>query len=242
MKNLTFKTSKNYDLFHLLPFNRKYEVRKSLIDSFNLYGWLTPIVCVESKVYGKKRMYVIDGQHRLATAKFLNLSINYVIINNEELNSQIDLVQVTSTLNHTSKQWNMGNYIEAYSLLGLEDYCFIERVKGETNLSYNVVVQIYLGQWKTHGFNSDLVKKGKLKITRREQGDKIISYLKSLNNITKFCARMSIGFTAFATELMGEYDHERFYRNLSNSIPMLEDVTEVQTFKAIFEKIYHKSK
>lgn len=239
MKSLIKKSTKNYGKFKFLPFNREYSVRKDLIDSFNKYGWLMPIICIESSIYGKKQLFILDGQHRFATASFLDLPIEYVIVG-AKADKKEDLVMITAKLNSSAKQWGMGDYVNAFAALNIEDYIYLSSVHHDSGISYSSLAAFYTGGKSSSGGRSCIIRQGKFRITRMELGNSIVNCLKDLNKITSFSNRMSYGFFSFFISLGGDYDHERFCENFRNNLPMLEDISEIISYKEAFEKIYSK--
>ena len=105
ISNQVYRTT-NLEQFKILSGNRVVNVSKKLRDSIREHGVATPI-----KV--NKKMEVIDGQHRLAVAKELNLPIDY----------EFDKTGISvAELNSTSKAWRLGDYIHQYATLGNMDY------------------------------------------------------------------------------------------------------------------------
>lgn len=105
ISNQVYRTT-NLEQFKSLSGNRVVNVSKKLRDSIREHGVATPI-----KV--NKKMEVIDGQHRLAVAKELNIPIEY----------EFDKTGISvAELNSTSKSWRLGDYIHQYATLGNMEY------------------------------------------------------------------------------------------------------------------------
>ena len=110
----TITATKNYRLFRLSDENRVLDPDKhrKLRDTMREYGFLQsfPIVCVRDS---KKQLVVKDGQHRLAIAEELGLTVHYVI---ETVNFDV------AKINCTSKVWAARDYAEKYAAHGNKDY------------------------------------------------------------------------------------------------------------------------
>jgi hypothetical protein len=99
------ENTKNYEIFKLLKGNAPINILhlNLLIEAIQKKNLLAsrPILVNE-------KMEVIDGQHRLESAKRLNLPIYYITTN--DLN-----ITDISTLNSNQRNWKMEHYLELYS-------------------------------------------------------------------------------------------------------------------------------
>lgn len=240
MKNINTpipKITKNYNIFNFLPFNRKYRVRPDLVDSFRNYGWLSPITCIYTELYGMKKLYIIDGQNRLASAEFLKLPILYNVLDSRLVKCKKDLVSLTAIFNSTSKAWSVSNYVEAFATLDNEHYLYLSHMKDKSNLSYNTLAGIYSGY--AQSVAPPTLKNGTFTIKDKNRGDKIISYIADLNKIVKFNNRMSIAFAGFVLSTgLQRFKNKIFIENLRNNLPLLDDAIETTQYKQLFSKVY----
>lgn len=114
--------TENYDRFHLLKNNRPVKLwtpeAKRLIESMLEHGWLDqcPMMVMESR--GK--LFVKDGQHRLAIAKEYGITPVKYSINN---NKKVDVVN----LNNTSRPWSIDDHIHRGVADGIPDYEILQR-------------------------------------------------------------------------------------------------------------------
>lgn len=108
------QATKNYALFHKSPGNRLLDVpkHKKLIDSMKLYGFLKcfPIVVSRDK---DGKLVVKDGQHRLAVAEMLGLTVYWV---EEEIDFDI------AVINNTPKVWQLRDYALKFAANGAKQY------------------------------------------------------------------------------------------------------------------------
>jgi hypothetical protein len=81
MKLITFNGASDYNKINHLPFNRKFCVRTDLMQKMNTYGFTCPIFLIEtSLIDGKKKKWLVDGQHRAVTAAFLNIPFTGIVL------------------------------------------------------------------------------------------------------------------------------------------------------------------
>ena len=239
MKKLVIEQTKNYDKFNFLPFNRDYKPRTNLQESLIKYGWLDTVKCAMLDFYGKKKLYILDGQNRFATAMFMEMPIQYTVIDNKHIKTTVDLVNILAMYNATGKPWKVEDFINAYCHLGYLDYQHLQRVRNKSNLSYFTLAGIYTGQ--IGNADTKVIKNGNFKITRKENGNKIIAYLKQANNVIKFTNRMSMAFGGFVQSVgLSKFNNKKFCNNLAKSLPLLEDAIETIQYKKVFEKVYNK--
>lgn len=126
--------TQNYAQFKLISTNRKIDpkhvekIKKSIQE--NGYFKSKPISV-------NKDFEVIDGQHRLYAAKELGIPIKYEI---EDVNAQTAMV----TLNSTSSNWSLYNYIDHFSKLGLTKYVDLKRAIDNSDYGISAVLSIYV--------------------------------------------------------------------------------------------------
>lgn len=109
------QATKNYRLFSRHEGeNRPFDLKKHkrLFESMQKYGFLEefPIVCYRDK---KGALVVKDGQHRLAIAANLNLTVYWV-----EASQDWDVAVVNST----AKPWVLKDYAEKFAANGINSY------------------------------------------------------------------------------------------------------------------------
>lgn len=109
------QATKNYRLFTIhIGENRKLDLKKHrrLLESMKLYGFLKefPIVCTRD---AKGNLFVKDGQHRLAIAESLGLTVFWVLASKE---------WDVAVVNSTAKGWVVRDYAEKHAASGLAAY------------------------------------------------------------------------------------------------------------------------
>lgn len=108
------QATKNYRLFNRSRDNRPTDLKKhkKLVDSMKLYGFLKcfPIVVFRDK---DGKLVVKDGQHRLAVAEQLGLTVYWV-----EEETEFDI----AVINCTAKVWQLKDYAQKHALNGHKQY------------------------------------------------------------------------------------------------------------------------
>jgi hypothetical protein len=151
------KTTKNYDKFNLLDFNREMSEShiKKIKESIDKYGYVMSNPIIVDKEYN-----VIDGQHRFIACKELDLPIVYEV---EEKGTDLII-----TLNTTQRRWQLSDYINYYAnKYGNANYLRLKKLSERHHLQPNTILILLHG---TSGENvAKQVKKGNLKFTAEEE-------------------------------------------------------------------------
>lgn len=121
------KTS-NYNQFKTFTGNRPIK-EQALVNSIkekNLLH-LKPIMVT-------KDFFVVDGQHRLAAAKILDVPIYYVTCENLTEND-------IPVLNFNQSSWNLSDFLHFYVNEGYSEYIFVHNIMKEYKLPLHFVVR-----------------------------------------------------------------------------------------------------
>lgn len=114
MASKKIQSTKNYRLFNRSDENRVLDLRKhkALEESMKAYGFLAcfPVVCRRE---GDGKLVVKDGQHRLAIAEVLGLSVYWV---EEDVDFDVAMI------NNAAKNWQVNDYALRFAANGNKDY------------------------------------------------------------------------------------------------------------------------
>lgn len=113
MSNRKIQATKNYRLFTRSPENRPLDMQKhrKLLESMKTYGFLACFPLVVHRVNGS--LVVKDGQHRLAIAESLGLTVHWI-----EEKADFDV----AVINCTSKIWQIRDYAQKFAANGNDAY------------------------------------------------------------------------------------------------------------------------
>lgn len=150
---MSVKTA-TYEKFKLIEFNREVceKHKNKLIESMKDNGFMASCpVIVDSK------MRVIDGQHRIAAARDLGLSVPYII---QEDATDDHII----AYNSLSKRWTIGDYVNFYAKKQVRSYCLFKQFAEANNYKYGTAITVLLGV-VTGGGTSRMIRNGKLRVT-----------------------------------------------------------------------------
>ena len=121
MKAQILKKDSKQSFSYLAGINRPINPSQvtKLANSVNKMGIIRPVVVAElSFIDGKKKLYIVDGQHLFNALIRNNMDIPYVVI---DVKDKKDLVEKIALLNASSKNWAMVDYVTAWASL-VPDY------------------------------------------------------------------------------------------------------------------------
>lgn len=131
----------NYDVFKYKRDNRKIKENQKLKEEIKSLGILVPILVNE-------KYEVIDGQHRLEIARKLKKKVPFIVIKGAGKKEII-------SINTTSRQWNIEDFINSYAEEGIEEYKRMQVLIRD----YNVLVSTLCGlAFNSTDTNGPLVK------------------------------------------------------------------------------------
>jgi hypothetical protein len=135
----------------------------------NLLEW-RPILCTERN----KKLYVIDGQHRLAAAKMLKVDIWYEVVDN--LTAEEILI-----INRNQKGWGSKDYLNHFASLGNNDYLMLSRYVKKTKLPVSTAVGLLSGNIYESGcVVGEKFKNGQFKVTKYYEAEMLFDGLKEI--------------------------------------------------------------
>lgn len=183
--------TENFEQFVHSDFNRKVEVSTAQLENFEQFGVIAPIIVNED-------MVVIDGQHRLAASRTLNIPIQYIV------RPGSDAVQIVA-VNSVSKNWKLRDYIEAYAKDGFKEYQKLLSFLDSCSVNEMSLIQICVNQPNNRVGLNEAVKAGKFKFF-----DNTIPY-EYVSKLEKFIKETGAKYTSPLTlNLFYLYYFEKF--------------------------------
>jgi len=152
------RTTSNYGMFTLLPFNRDIRRTKDLEASFRKYGWVPAYpmhVIPDDKNAGK---YIIKGgHHRFVVAKKLQMPVRYIVCND---NADIfELEQATTP-------WVLGDYVMSGCRAGLPEYVEVKSYCDTTGISVGLALSMLAGETAGSGHYGARAKSGQFRVNK----------------------------------------------------------------------------
>jgi hypothetical protein len=219
---VTYFETKDGSIFNLLPFNRpvdKAHVRK-LVESMRLHGFKGVVQIIRTKfIDGTLKYYIVDGQHRIAAAMQLGLSIRFELT---ELKTRKETADFIAQLNTSAKSWGTANFLSVWSSLDIQEYVKLSRIQKETGFQITPLLEAYL-----FTSNQDSYRKGTMTFPNEEQSDKIIKQMIDLNQYLPnkaFCRRAIV-----KVMLNDKYNHKKMVPAIKQYVKLVGAFTENET-------------
>jgi len=208
---------------------RIYEIEGSMKDWGFHPGF--PVICRSDGT-------VVDGQHRLASAKLAGVAIPFII----DDSVSIDAIR---KFGYLSKAWDFQDYIHSHSKSGKEDFQWIKTYIEQHKLGVNTMMYAldlgYCAEAKKREFYS-----GTLSVTQ-EQRDFLTLLGESLNDFSKHFAgggkdrSHTAPFAGAVIQLLRDerYDHKRMLSKLEYLEGRLRPRTTKAEYIELLEEIYN---
>jgi hypothetical protein len=213
----------NYEMFTFFEENRQINPTNvdRLVKSMKTKINICPIV-----VDAKYR--VIDGQHRLAAFKLLDLPVIYII----DDNATIDDIQ---RLNSVSKNWSQKEYLEHYRKRDFENYKIMHNFILEYNTGISESIFLLHG---SDGESINLFKYGKLKIPNIELSKHLAN---KMNEIKKINPKLGLRFTKTVVGLIksSKIDIDELIHKILLQPTKLVPCSNDAQYKLLIEDIYN---
>ena len=180
--NNQIHSTKNYDIFKKLDFNRGQKginpthlrrLEESILEK-NLLA-TRPIVINEDYL-------VIDGHHRLEVAKRNNLFIYYVIAPETDYKDAMRLTRGTTN-------WSLQGYIECRAEHGEEEYQKLLDFVKESNCSIHNIGRLLSGSSRDHRI-AQRIKSGKMKFS--EKIEELKPYIQKINYLRSLLEKAGV--------------------------------------------------
>lgn len=198
-----YETS-DYDSFKFLNFNREAKPRKDLLEALEENGrFYEPIIV-------NKDMEVLDGQHRLLSAKMKRAPITFYIVGDAEAK------EVIKSVNTERKNWSRREYIDFYAALGDKNYKILKEYI-ESDLSDfapdSVIIEVLAGV----GTNvTKRLRNGTLRVGNLDKADDYFDFMRRVAEETKSRISTRAGRLLRALLPHKEIDRERLFRVISH--------------------------
>jgi hypothetical protein len=220
MKISTLKKDSKQSFYYLAGINRAINPAQvtKLAESVNRMGIIRPVVVAEiAFIDGKKKTYIIDGQHLFNALIRNNMDIPYVMIT---IKDKKELVEKIALLNASSKNWAIIDYISAWSSLST-DYVKLNHYFQVYDFDMGVLSSV-LNNANVDG--SSLVRKIKAGEFKIMDEDKNVTILNHLTDVLKVVPRMNRYENRYLCREYikflrntSKYNHPKFLDNLKRN-------------------------
>jgi hypothetical protein len=228
----------NLNSIKRLSFNRDTNLKQvnAITNSITYHGLLRLPVCVRTKsISGKKEIFTIDGQHLIAALDKVNCRhTNAIIVETESVE---EIVQMMAVLNNVSLKWNLNDYVNAYTALGIYDYNVLKKHCIDNELSIAISAEILSGnnECKT-------IKKGTFKLNSGDS-DIITKHVVDFKKIvSKNISKLDKAYIRFVRSLGKDYNHKAFLDYLIKEKSLKSHIPQDTTFLyTLLHELYKKS-
>jgi hypothetical protein len=216
--------TQNYDIFKFSPKNRPHEDYKYLLESIRKNNLLH-----ENPIKVDFDMKVLDGQHRLRSARELGVPIYFEYSSAKE--SDIPLLQVQKT-------WHLLDYAHFYRD-EKEDYKYVDNIYKKYNLWHSYVISCC--SRRTIGLTK-IFKEGKFKLDYpKEYLDRKFSMLDDLRKaIQKVISKQVLknGLQALWVLIdLEDYKHDRFLEKIEKYPSQVNSCMKLQMMSDIHNRL-----
>lgn len=222
--------TKDYRLFGRSDENRCVSLKKhrALERSMKQYGFLAcyPIICFRR---ADGSLIVKDGQHRLAFAESLGLSVFWV---------EVDVDFDVATVNSTAKVWVCRDYAEKHAANGLAAYREGLDFADKHKLSIGSAFSLLAGT-TTFGNIEEQFKQGLFKIKDRAWADSVASVYVPICGMSSDVRNARFLEACMAACRVDGFDIDRMISNASKCRDKLASYSTREAYLGMIEEIYN---
>ena len=230
MSSKTIQATKNYRLFANSAENRPLDIKKhkKLLDSMKLYGFLRcfPIVVVRD-TEGKLR--VKDGQHRLAIAEQLGLTVYWV-----EETTDFDV----AVINCTPKTWTLKDFALKHAQNGLKPYQDGIDFADQHNLPIGTAFSLLSGTTSFSNCQDDFIG-GTFKIKDRPWAEAVAGIYGPLGAIQPALKNARFIEACMAVCRVKDFDAKRLIANAERCREKLVPFSTKDAYLDMLETVYN---
>tara|TARA_R110000868_G_scaffold14067_1_gene65592 strand:+ start:310 stop:1035 length:726 start_codon:yes stop_codon:yes gene_type:complete len=230
MNTIQVQTTKNYSMFKTLGGNREVsEIHIKRLKESMSKNHLTTVIMVN------ENFEIIDGQHRFAVSKELDLPINFIVQNGYGLEE----VQI---LNANMKNWSINDYVNGYCDLGHEDYLTYREFVEDYGFT-NQVSMLLLSGLHTSGTGitcaNTLFKEGLFKVKSLSEAQRMADKIMMIEPYYNGFKRRSFVIAMYFMFKHKNFEFTEFIGKLKQQPTTLQDCTNTSQYKVLIEEIYN---
>jgi len=241
MKIQTLTKNSKQSFSYLAGINRPINPAQvtKLANSVNKMGVIRPVVVAElSFIDGKKKTYIIDGQHLFNSLIRNNMDIPYVVIT---VKDKKELVEKIALLNASSKNWSLADYVTAWASLSV-DYVKLNHYFQVYDLEISAIASILSNNLPSGGHSSKKIKLGEFTIINEKDNVQILDYVTDMLKIIPRLDRSQNNYACTEyvkfVKSIKDYNHKKFMTNLAKNKEKFAMAThEEGNLSALFNKL-----
>ena len=225
------ETSKNYAAF--IPNDEQRPIRdghvKSLAGLMAKFGFL-PSKPIQTVKRGAKYV-VIDGHHRLAAAKSLEMPVFFVV-------EPESAAETMASVNAQVKTWGTADYVRMYAVRGIDDFQKLLQY-GEIGIPLGMAASMLHGHAAASCNVSEALKTGTFKIRETSGINKIYAMIKNFSELNSVVRHRAFIAALSDCLLTPEFDWTRFERRFAENTAMMQKASNKDLQLDQIEKLYN---
>lgn len=237
--SLKINATKDYAIFqdHATE-NRALNLKKHRLLRLSMKRWgflaCYPIICYRDS---RKHLIVWDGQHRLAIAKELGLTVYWVEVPIDSIRDPNDGLNL-ATINSTPIRWSLRDFAEKFAAAGKKDYQEALDFMEEYRVPIGTAFAILAGtvSW---GNIADAFFQGKWRIKEREFAETVATLYSRLSALSPAIRNARMLAAAMAVCRVKEFDVRRLINGASRCREKLVSYSTKDAYLDLFEDIYN---
>jgi len=233
MRLIKFNGREGYNKLHHLPFNREFAVRPELTSSMKKYGFIYPILLVESDVVdGKRKMWIADGQNRALNASYLDIEF-YGVVVEQNFKDMGEVVNFVAQLNSTQRAWTCLNYVEAFNYLGYPEYHKLLTMKNKYTYSVETIASLLTSHAiGTRSGIPKIIKDGNFIATLQDEAEKTMQIVLALSKYKKLTSRMVVAL--HSVRVLKHFNDEKFINKFNENAELIWE-TKDEYYAPVFK-------
>jgi len=228
----TIRMTYNYNIFESVRGNRiinEPHVKKRIKSMKEQY---IPVPIIVNQKRGGGSYQLIDGQHRLAAARFLNLPVYFII-------KQGLALKDIQRLNANTKNWNLDDFMNGYCELGYEEYLRYKKFKEKWGFGHSETWALLSNTCSaSHGANEDF-RDGNFKVRNYEQAIYNAQVISDLQRYYEGYKRSNFVMAMLQLLSNKKYSHKRFLNKIDYQSTKLVDCSRTEDYLLLLQKIYN---
>jgi len=223
-------STKNYRLFVMSGENRALDLgkRRKLKESMQQYGFLRcfPLVCVRDEA---GHLILKDGQHRLAIAEELNLTVHYIV---EDVDFDVAVV------NSTAKTWTVRDYAEKFAANGVKAYIEGIAFAEKHHIPITTAFTLLSGTTTFHNVRESF-HDGTFKIRDRDWADIVAATYSAITGMSRNCRNNRFMDACMAAGRVEGFDANRLIHGAERCRDKLASYSTRDAYLQMMEDIYN---
>ena len=223
-------STKDYDMFKKLTGNRAVRLNRAskIVESIKNNGYITNPIIVNEK------MEVIDGQGRLEALKYLDMPVDYIVVEGKGIKECI-------AMNAYGEKWRDTDYINSYAENGYKPYILLQSILEEYGYGLAVSVSALSGQVRV---SSKILRAGTYNATEEDyiNAKERLEWLKKFDPFFKrnrIVNQSTIRQALLIARGMKDVDEEKLFIKVTSNMDRIPTFNNTQTCADAIEELYN---